>query len=536
MIATEKFCNILKLREYGIYQHILDLKEESELCRMIEQIPKNPWAFYDRDSGFSIKLCERLAEKFGVNDQVERCKAYLQHSLDQIANHGHCYAKEWQVNAIIKDCNFTERDKERAISFLTKTNVLFVSDKKNYFLSKYFNAEKKFANLMISQAGLNGMQTSFIKYDSASYDKLTDAQQAAVDAVEYNSLIILTGLPGTGKTTTMKSIVECYGMENTLLFAPTGKAAVRLSELCNATASTLHSYFLNTFGAKIVEGKIVIIDEASMMDAEIAGHMAECIGSNCTLILVGDPDQLPSVGAGQILKDLLASRIGLHYNLDRILRQKPGSLLQSAHSIHAGNNIIKAKDNEVITYYPKEWDVEKITHKILASPEWRDVQILSVLRDKCSTIINKVVQNALFPNSTTIFNVGDKVIHTKNNKELNLMNGEMGTVKKKTDKITYVEYRDKIVEYPHSLLWQLDLSYCITCHKSQGSEFEKLIFFVNPSYITNKNLFYTGLTRAKQKILLIAPNENVITEAIRNIPKSRQTSLPFLLKKGSHVS
>ena len=531
-LDNDKYCLQMKLKtDYGVPQYILESLEEPALRRMIDKLPQNPWAFYDKDSGFSIRLCERLAEKFKINNSLEKCKAYLQYSIDCAANQGHCYAKEWQINHIIKDCNFTDYDMQKAIDFLTKENILFVSDKGNYFLSKYFNAEKKFASLMLNQAGLNGMQTGFTKYYSNSYSKLTDLQKEVVDAVETNSLIILTGLPGTGKTTTMRSIVSCYGDSEVLLFAPTGKAAVRLGQLCGAIASTLHSFFLNAYGNKVIENKIIIIDESSMMDAEIAGCMAECIGNGCVIVLVGDPDQLPSVGPGQILRDMLKSGIGTHFHLNEIMRQKPGSLLKSAHSIHSGNNLIQEQDREVITYFPKEWDLEKIVTRLLLNDEWKDAQILSVLKEKCSTVINKIIQNKLFPDSKQIFNLNDKVIHTKNNKDLNIYNGEIGKVVRKTDRLTYVEYQDKIIEYPYALLWQLELAYSVTVHKFQGSEADKVIFFVNPSQITNKNLFYTGLTRAKRKILIIAPNESVITNAINNTQKSRQTTLPWLLKE-----
>lgn len=531
-LDNDKYCLQMKLKtDYGVPQYILESLEEPALRRMIDKLPKNPWSFYDKDTGFSIKLCERLAEKFKINNSLEKCKAYLQYSIDCAANQGHCYAKEWQVNQIIKDCNFTDYDKQNAIDFLTKTNILFVSDKGNYFLSKYFNAEKKFASLMISQNQLNGMQTGFTKYYANSYGDLTDTQKNVVDSVETNSLIILTGLPGTGKTTTMRSIVSCYGDSEVLLFAPTGKAAVRLGQLCNTTASTLHSFFLNAYGSKVVENKIIIIDEASMMDAEIAGCMAECIGNGCVIVLVGDPDQLPSVGPGQILRDLLKSNIGTRFHLNEIMRQKPGSLLRSAHSVHVGNNLIQDNDNEVITYFPKEWNLEKIVTRLISSNEWKDAQILSVLKEKCSTEINKIIQSQLFKDSKQNFNLNDKVIHTKNNKDLNVYNGEIGKVVRKTDRLTYVEYQDKIVEYPNALLWQLELAYAITVHKAQGSEFEKVIFFVNQSRITSKNLFYTGLTRAKQKILVIAQNEYVIANAISNIQKPRQTCLPWLLKE-----
>lgn len=519
--------------EYGIPQYILETKDESQLVSMINNIPLNPWGYYDRDSGFSIALCERLATKFKNNDNVSRCSAYLQYALDRIADQGHCYAKEWQIQSTIKEKAFTSAEVQKAVDKLKDNNILFVSDKGNYFLSKYFYAEKKFADLLIYQAKMNGHDTGFANDKCGTYEILTDKQKEVVDSVEINSLIVLTGLPGTGKTTTIRTIVECYGEDNIVLLAPTGKASARLTELCGLQATTLHSYFFNPQSPfpKTVENKIVVIDELSMLDAEIAGFISTGIQNGVVLILVGDPDQLPSVGPGQILKDLIASKVGKRYHLTRILRQKPGSILQSAHSIHDGKSLISGSDNEVITYYPNTWDLIKITTRLLESKEWKDAQILSVLKDKGSKVINDVARSFLYPNSESGFEVGMKVIHTKNNKDLGVYNGEMGVVTFKNDRRTTVEFKNKVIDYSNGLLWQLELSYAITVHKSQGSEFEKMIFFVNPSQITTQNLFYTGLTRAKSKILIIAPSESSINDAIQNKQKPRQTSLSWLLKK-----
>jgi exodeoxyribonuclease V alpha subunit len=532
-LKTKRFSNEIKLRtEYGIPQYILDAKTEVELEEMVSGVVKNPWRYYDKDIGFSINLCERLAEKFKVSDNYEAAKAYLQFSIDKVAEQGHTYAREWQVLNIIKKKNLTDYDTQKALDFLQRTNVLFVSDKKNYFLSKYFSAEQSFANLLKEQNRRNGYATGFYKKESFLYDQLTDTQQQVVDAIQYNSLIVFTGLPGTGKTTTVRAIVDCYDGHDIKLFAPTGKAASRMAELCGIEAATLHSYFLNQFG-NVLENTIIIIDELSMCDVEIAGQLERLIGNNCVLLLIGDPDQLPSVGPGQVLKDVLASKIGLRYHLNDILRQKPGSILKSAHSIHAGNNIISGLDKEVTIYHPNIWDVEKITSKLLIHPEWRDAQFLSVLKEKGSQIINNSAKKILHPNSSNNFNAGDKVIHTKNNKELNVYNGEMGIVIKVRERNMIVEFKDKIIEYPHQYFWQLDLAYAITVHKSQGSEFDRVVFFINPSQITSRNLIYTGLTRARNRILVLSPSEYALTEAINNQEKPRQTSLSWLLKKES---
>lgn len=530
-LKTKRYSNENKLKiEYGIPQYILDAKSEVELEEMISGVPLNPWRYYDKEIGFTINLCERLVEKFNISNDFEAAKAYLQYSIDKVAEQGHCYAREWQILHILKNKNVNDYYVQKAVDFLSKTNVLFVSDKKNYFLSKYFNAEQNFANLLKEHNKRNGSPTGFYKDYSFLYDELNNTQQQVVDAIEYNSLIVFTGLPGTGKTTTVRAIVDSYDSRNIRLFAPTGKAASRMTELCGIQASTLHSFFLNPFGESL-ENTIIIIDELSMCDVEIAGQLSRLIGNNCVLLLIGDPDQLPSVGPGEVLQNIIDSGIGIRYHLNQVMRTKPGSILYSAHSIHAGNNVICGPDKEVTTYYPNTWDLEKITSRLLIHPEWRDAQFLSVLKEKGSQIINNNARKIFHPNSSSNFNVGDKVIHTKNNRDLGVFNGEQGNVLKVTERLMLIEFKDKIIEYPRQFFWQLDLAHCITVHKSQGSEFDKVVFFVNPSQITTRNLIYTAVTRTKSKLLILAPSEQSLLEGIKNKNKPRQTSLKWLLQK-----
>lgn len=535
-IKMDRFYLETKLKtEFGVPGYITSSKSEDELKRMSILLPENPWAFYDKDSGFSIRLCDRIAEKLKINNSFERCKAFLQYAIDYTADHGHCYAKEWQINNILNNEKFSQKDIDLSINYLQKDNVLFVSQKGNYFLSKYFSAEKRISELLLNLARRNGHRTGFKKYKSDFYYLLNDNQKAVVDAIEKNRLIVLTGLPGTGKTTTIRTIVDSYGYDNVVLLAPTGKAASRMSELCDMEASTLHSFFFSPMGgAKTVENKIVIIDETSMCDVEIGGLAAEGICDNCVLILVGDPDQLPSVGPGQVLQDVLDSKVGARYHLDKIMRQQPGSIIKSAHAIHNGKTIVQDDDNEVSVYIPNEWNVENITKKVMSHPKWKTAQFLSVLKDKGSVPINKSVQSILIPNTSYDFNIGDKVIHTKNNKELGVYNGEMGVVKNRGANALIVEFKDKEIVYPSMYLWQLELAYCITVHKSQGSEFDDVILVLNKSRITTRNLLYTAITRAKKHVLIIAPDYDVINESISNKQTMRQTSLKWLIQKGSY--
>jgi ATP-dependent exoDNAse (exonuclease V) alpha subunit len=232
-----------------------------------------------------------------------------------------------------------------------------------------------------------------------------------------------------------------------------------------------------------------------------------------------------------VLRSIIDSGIGLQYHLSQVMRTKPGSILNSAISIHNNCNVICGPDKEVTTYYPNTWDLEKITSRLLIHPEWRDAAILCCLKEKGSKIINNCVKKIFHPNSSSNFNVGDKVIHTKNNRDLNVFNGEQGSVLKINERIMLIEFKDKIIEYPRQFFWQLELAHCITVHKSQGSEYDKVIFFMQPSQITNKNLIYTAVTRTKSKLLIVAPSEKSLLDGIQTKQKPRQTSLKWLLKK-----
>jgi exodeoxyribonuclease V alpha subunit len=525
-----------KLLEIGVPRHVIKEYGEYEKQNLLHRLRIDPWSCYDKDKGLTIKICDTISNNLNIHNNVMRCKGYLRYVLECIAENGHCYGRSKQVLDKLSDEAYFSNDVVRqATDELLDDKLMFVSPKNNYFLYKYFYAEKNFANMLIKKWRSNGNETGFICEYTEKLEMLNETQRAVVDAIENNYLIILTGLPGTGKTTTISAIVECYGEDNVVLLAPTGKAASRISELCGMKASTLHSYFFNP-NEKInyIKEKIVIIDELSMLDVEIAGWIAEGIGEDCVLILVGDPNQLPSVGPGQVLQDILDSNARERYHLTRIMRQQPGSIIQSAHAIHAGKDLVAGSDKEVSIYCPDKWDLNEITYHICEDPEWRDAQFLSVLKDMGSRIINPAAQRifrTIRPGN--IFAMKDKVIHIKNNKDLGVYNGEMGEVGYMNDQYLEVEYRDKIIKYPKFLWWQLELAYCVTIHKAQGSEFDKVVLFISPSRITTRNIIYTGITRAKSKVLVIAPSMRVISDAISNIGSKRQTSMSYLIAKGA---
>jgi exodeoxyribonuclease V alpha subunit len=525
-----------ELSKLGVPIYVLQNLSDGDMIETLRTLKtKTAWDLYNRDV-FTLAVCSKIAEKSGhLNYAHEKCKTHIEHILDMLASQGHCYAMPFQLRDLQSKYEFREWEVERAISSLVKDGKVYRGKTGNIFANRYFNAEKKFANMLRERFRPTHDPSVFNPdFDKESYKKLTKAQQGVVDFVGNNSLTVLTGLPGTGKTTTIKAIVDVYGEDNVVLLAPTGKAAARMSELCNMQATTLHSFFFQPQTphiARTIENCILIIDELSMLDVEVAGWIAQGIKESCNLVLVGDPDQLPSVGPGQILSDILKSDIECKFHLDQIMRQKPGSLLRSAHSIHDGRGLVMG-DGEVTIYIYENQNLGDVTKKIYKDPNWNGAQFLSILKEKGSVIVNK----AIHPFDS--YAPGDKVIHTKNNKNLGVNNGETGVVKlvnidpKKSGQIVTVEYANKIIDYDYRTLpYQLELAYCITVHKAQGSEFNKVVLFVQDTHLATKNLIYTGLTRAKSKILIVAPTLECLNKAISSPTPQRNTSLKWLINK-----
>lgn len=524
-----------ELDRLGFPWYIIQEWNEATCDAMLKKAMRHTvWSLYNKES-FQLNLCEKISEAWPLKVdksllQLERAKACLKFAMDSVASEGHCYAFKHQMDYYLWRFKIAKDDLEAAKKALQEENLLSFDAKGNYYFSKYYFAECRFADLI---KRMRKESNWFSPYPSDKAEMLTEKQYEAVKSAGRNALTLLTGLPGTGKTTTVSAIVDVFSPENVLLLAPTGKAAARLREVCDGVeASTLHSYFFNPLDPvrpKVVENQIVIIDEVSMLDVEVAGWISKGISPSCNLVLVGDPDQLPSVGPGQILDDILATNPTNHYHLSEIMRQKPGSIIESAHSIHSGKGLVQGDDAEVEVFVPSagDFNLERITNDLWKSKEWGNgaAQYLSVLRKNGSDIINRAIK----PRDEYL--CGDKVIHIKNNRNLGVNNGEMGIVQARHIAGIRVRYEDKIIEYPKSLLWQLEDAYCITIHKAQGSEFEKVVMFVMPSKITTKNIIYTGLTRAKKKILIVAPSNDCIADAIQMKQVPRQTSLKYLLSE-----
>jgi len=451
------------------------------------------------------------------------------------------------------------------------------------YLTYLYNAENyvamRFGSMSQSTAAvlLNDEETDdyIKKTEKESGIILAERQKEAVKSAVQNGCMILTGGPGTGKTTTINTLIKIFtdlGLKIALA-APTGRAAKRMSQVTGMEAKTIHR-LLGAMGGEDsarfshdendpLSADVIILDEVSMIDVLLMSHMLKAVKPGARLILSGDADQLPSVGAGNVLRDVIQSGIIPVVALDKIFRQAEESLIVvNAHKINKGEMpvlnsttgdffFIKSQSFDEIsktivelykTRLPKAYDYDAMTQIQILSPTKKGI---------AGTInLNQLVQEAVNPKDitktehqygNTVFRVGDKVMQTKNNYDIlymrddgengsGIFNGDMGIIKgiSTVDKVMLIDFDDdKHVEYPFEQLDELDLAYAVTVHKSQGSEFPAVIMPVcnMPPMLMCRNLFYTAITRAKEMIVLVGMPEAAATMTQNNTHYKRTTGL-----------
>ena len=422
---------------------------------------------------------------------------------------------------------------------------------------------------------------------------LSDKQKEAIKMINDNNVTIITGGPGTGKTTIIKSIIEIYKQKKykIVLCAPTGRAAKRITETTGEEASTLHRLLEigkvdednfykkeKEYEGAPIDADIIIVDEVSMVDMFIMNYLLSCIYLGTKLILVGDTDQLPSVGPGSVLKDIIASQKIPTVHLNQIFRQAAKSkIIVNAHRVNEGNKFIQKDDPNLEEnpkedfFFIKENNPEKILEQVLSLCNGRlkkfgdydffeNIQVLTPTKKGMlgTKELNKALQQELNPHRDgdpekvsmgATFRIGDRVMQTKNNYDMywerkdgeslevgnGVFNGETGTITNINEKEKNIRIKfddEKVCWYEFNDLEQIEHSYCITIHKAQGSEFDVVIMVIPQAapMLLTRNLLYTGITRAK-KLLIIIGNDKVVDYMINNVDsKKRNTGLEFKLK------
>ena len=570
----------------------------------IAEIEANPYILIDISRGVDFKQIDQMAIELGIEkENQKRVKSGIKYALIKITYNGHCCTlKENLIEYVKTLLNVNESIIEDGIINLKVNNEIVVEDRDGeewVYLYSFYKAENQIAERIIKlDKSKNIKKVSNIEKELRLVEERTDIllsekQKESIRAINDNNVTIITGGPGTGKTTIIKSIIEIYKQKKykIVLCAPTGRAAKRMTETTGEETSTLHrlleigkvdeeSLFKkdSEYQGAPIDGDIIIVDEVSMVDMFIMSYLLDCIYQGTKLILVGDSDQLPSVGPGSVLKDLVASERIVTVHLDKIFRQAAKSkIIVNAHRVNNGKGFISKEDPEIEKdakqdfFFIKENNQEKILKEVLSLCNGRlkkfgdynffeSIQVLTPTKKGLlgTKEMNKALQQELNPpregeaekNSMgAIFRIGDRVMQIKNNYDMywerriedtietgnGVFNGETGTITNinEKEKNLRVKFDDeKVCWYEFNDLEQIEHSYCITIHKAQGSEFDVVIMIIPQAapMLLTRNLLYTGLTRAK-KLLIVIGNDRIVDYMIKNVDsKKRNTGLEYKLR------
>ena len=551
----------------------------------IKVVSENPYSILKFVKTLDFEFVDSIAKKLGISpDNEDRVDTGIIYALNKITEFGHtCIEKENLIKYSSNILNVQENMIENGILRLIMEKTLYVqniNDEEFVFRSSYFLAEENIASAIVAHSYTYIKPKDYSKEIEKTSEKnslvLSKEQHEAISNCLNSSLSVITGGPGTGKTTIIKCIIDI--LENLkreyVLCAPTGRAAKRIKETTGKEAKTIHRLLeiskvddsdldaMFRIDVKMVEADVVIIDEASMIDSMMMNNLLKAIKDNTQIILVGDIDQLPSVGPGNVLKDIISSGVVNTVKLREIYRQSSKSdIIINAHKVNNGEHII-FKNNNTDMFLVKSNTIEETIDNVKSLissrletfanfDKLKDLQILTPMKKtELGTIqLNSVIQNILNPKSpkktekeihSRIFREGDKVMQIINNYDKKfsqngeffdgIYNGDIGYIQKidlKENKMTVVFDENKEVVYEFDELDQLEHAYAVTIHKSQGSEFDYVILPLLTGYkkLFTRNLLYTAMTRAK-KMLVIVGNNTVIDYMIDNIDsKDRKTGL-----------
>lgn len=542
----------------------------------IDIMKKDIYRLFHDIEGIGFLTADKIAFNLGIQkDDAKRISSGIDYSLMQLCTSGHCCVPETAL--IAKTAKILQLETATVRQILNERiqnetlNTENISGELLIYPPYLYYAEKKVAKRLLElQQNTKELDENnislFIKvWEKENRIHLAQNQQEAVKACLHHGVFVLTGGPGTGKTTVVKgilSILNAQGLKIRLA-APTGRAAKRLSETTGKKALTIHRLLeANNLSdndaqaqlgfAKDIDDQLdadaIILDEVSMVDISLMHHFLNAVPNGCRLILVGDTDQLPAVGPGSILKDIIRSGVIPSIRLNEIFRQAQTSMIiQNAHIINSGRLPDIRRQYDDFIFYEIDNDTF-ITEKILelctdilpkeGYDVLTDVQILSPMhRFTCGVEnLNLLLQQTLNPESpekneiksgTQIFRTGDKVMHIRNNYQKNVFNGDIGFIRNITKDSVSVEYLDRNVGYTKNELNELTLSYASSVHKSQGSEYKVVIMPLSVSHyiMLQRNLLYTAITRAKEKVILLGSKKALTTAVQSNRTQKRYTLL-----------
>lgn len=540
----------------------------------IDIMEKDIYRLFQDIEGIGFLTADKLAFNLGIQrDDKRRIISGIDYALMQLCNNGHCCIPEMAL--VDKTAKILQVNNQIIFTILKERidngslNTEVVGGETLIYPPYLYYAEKKVAlRLLQLQQATEPLSEDnlslFIKvWEKDNQIQLAQKQKEAIKACLHHGVLVLTGGPGTGKTTVIKgilSILKAQGLKIRLA-APTGRAAKRLSETTGQKALTIHRLLeannlaqddnLQLGFSKDIDDQldadVIILDEVSMVDIVLMHHFLNAVPDGCRIILVGDTDQLPAVGPGSVLKDIIRSQKIPAIRLDEIFRQAQTSMIiQNAHIINAGRLPDLRKQYSDFVFYELNDDTS-ITQKILdlctkdlpheGFDVLKDVQILSPMhRFLCGVEnLNLMLQEQLNPKknqdelkySSQTFRVGDKVMHIRNNYQKNVFNGDIGFIQDINNEKLTVDYFDHIVTYEKNELNELTLAYASSVHKSQGSEYKVVIIPLSTSHyiMLQRNLLYTAITRAKQKVIIIGSKKALMTAIQSNRTQKRYTLL-----------
>lgn len=561
---------MLFLQQYGISNTLAVKIYERYKGQLETVLTENPYRLAEDIDGVGFRIADEIAGRIGLRSDSEyRIRAGIFYALLLAGNAGHVYLPEEEL--LQNACEMLELGREavkRQIEFLQVEKKIVVKeaegDRLIYGASAYYtelNTARMLLDLnVIYDLPDSVLETKLKVLERREEIELDTLQKKAVFETARSGVFILTGGPGTGKTTTIRTMLQFFENEgmDILLAAPTGRAAKRMTETTGREARTIHRLLelkvSEASGNRMnferneenpLECDMIIIDEMSMVDIYLMQALLKAITIGTRLVLVGDVNQLPSVGPGNVLRDIISSDCFKVVTLDKIFRQAQESdIVTNAHKIHAGDEIrldnrsrdfffLQREDIDVIQQSILYLVKEKLPRYINAKPQ--EIQVLTPMRKGELGVerLNALLQEHLNPADTSkkekessrgVFREGDKVMQIKNNYQLEwevrsrygiptesgtgVFNGDCGTIREInffSERLSVEFEEGKMAEYPFSQLDELELAYAATIHKSQGSEYPAVVLplLSGPRLLMNRNLLYTAVTRAKQCVMIV---------------------------------
>lgn len=576
------------LQQYGITMNLAVKVYQAYGQDVYGIIRENPYRLADDIDGVGFRTADEIAARVGIRmDSDFRVRSGILYTLLQASGEGHTYLPETELTPrASKLLNVTAEQVEKQYMDLAierKIILKQMEDQTQIYAASFYYMEANTATMLkrlnvsydVSDAEIEQQIRGIEKKSGMTLD---EHQVTAVKEAVRNGLLVITGGPGTGKTTTINTIIRYFELEGLEIFlaAPTGRAAKRMSETTGFEARTVHRMLELNGGAEgsggferdesnPLEADVIIVDEMSMVDISLMYSLLKAISVGTRLILVGDVNQLPSVGPGSVLRDIIQSHACNVVMLTKIFRQASTSdIIVNAHKINHGEEVIL--DNKSMDFFfLKRYDADVIINVVLqlikqklpkfvdATPY--DIQVLTPMRKGLLGVerLNGILQRYMNPPAndkvekeygSTVFREGDKVMQTKNNyqlaweirtkfgltvdKGLGIFNGDMGIIRQINDfaEQMIIEFDEgRMVEYPYKLLDELELAYAITIHKSQGSEYPAVVIPLlgGPMMLINRNLLYTAVTRARKCVTLVG-NEVTFQQMIQNTSQQKRYS------------